>query len=80
MGIPEYGNLSVGGYHKKIFSRRPNECASFGACRDPGAAGVPRGAVEVARYCTAEHLGDCFSYRAEGADTGRLVAAIRLQA
>ena len=44
------------------------------------AAGVPRSAVHVAGYCTAEHLDRCFSYRAEGPGTGRMVAAIQLGA
>ena len=29
-------------------------------------AGVPRDAIHVARFCTADHLDDCFSYRKEG--------------
>jgi YfiH family protein len=41
-------------------------------------SGIPRSAIHAARYCTADHLADCFSYRKEGAETGRLVAAIRL--
>ena len=41
-------------------------------------AGVPRDAIHVARFCTADHLDDCFSYRREGAAAGRLFGAIRL--
>lgn len=41
-------------------------------------AGVPREAVHVARFCTADHLAECFSYRKEGAAAGRMFAAIRL--
>jgi YfiH family protein len=41
-------------------------------------AGVPAAAISAARYCTADHLDDCFSYRKEGSGTGRNVAAIRL--
>jgi len=41
-------------------------------------AGVPAEAISSARYCTADHLEDCFSYRKEGSGTGRNVAAIRL--
>jgi purine-nucleoside/S-methyl-5'-thioadenosine phosphorylase / adenosine deaminase len=43
-------------------------------------AGVPAESVQIAGYCTADHLDDCFSFRAEGSGTGRLVAAIRLRA
>lgn len=40
-------------------------------------AGVPPGQVYCARACTASHPAWFFSHRAEGAATGRLVAAIR---
>ena len=41
-------------------------------------AGVPTGAITAARYCSADHPADCYSYRKEGTGTGRNVAAIRL--
>jgi hypothetical protein len=42
------------------------------------AAGVPAGQIHRAGLCTADASDVCFSYRREGASTGRLVAAIRL--
>jgi YfiH family protein len=41
-------------------------------------AGVPPSSIHIARVCTADQLGSCFSYRREGSGTGRMVAAIRL--
>jgi YfiH family protein len=40
-------------------------------------AGIPAAAIAVAHHCTVDHLEDCFSYRAEGSRTGRMVAAIK---
>jgi len=42
--------------------------------------GVPRDAIYVAPMCTADRLDRFFSFRAEGARTGRMVAAIKLPA
>ena len=41
-------------------------------------AGVPAEAISTARVCSADNLDRCFSYRAEGPSTGRMVAAIQL--
>lgn len=42
------------------------------------AGGVPASAIHACGICTADHLERCFSYRREGAGSGRLAAAIRL--
>lgn len=41
-------------------------------------AGIPDAAVFNARLCTIDHPDVCFSYRRDGAGTGRMAAAIRL--
>ncbi|MEZ5319400.1 MAG: peptidoglycan editing factor PgeF [Vicinamibacterales bacterium] len=44
------------------------------------AAGVPAASIHLSRVCTGDALDQCFSYRREGPDTGRMVAAIRPRA
>jgi hypothetical protein len=43
-------------------------------------AGVPTDSIHLSGICTQDASDVCFSYRREGASTGRMVAAIRLAA
>lgn len=42
-------------------------------------SGVRASKIQFARVCTADRPRECFSFRKEGAETGRMAAAIRLR-
>ena len=42
------------------------------------AAGVPRGRIHVSRLCTVTHSEAFYSYRSDGAGTGRMAAIVRM--